>query len=121
MKIYVILFATFCLCLASCTVKRVDHRQITVEDYEHLEESDGKIVTLVGYVSLTHGATGIYFSKRDLIKENEKCILPVPQSFTSHGKKITVTGVVKKTECYYQSICTNNCSAFELLIKNEGK
>lgn len=118
MRNYFILLASSILFLTGCTNSKMNHHQSIIDDYEAIEKRVGKSVTLTGYVSLTHGATGIYFSKRDLINENGKCILPVPFNYSSHGDEITITGLLTKTDCGFDSICTNVCAGFKIMSED---
>lgn len=85
-----------------------------VTNFDKIDLYVGRTVVIEGYISRTHGASGIYFSLSDLRKENGRCLVPQPFVDTPHGQRAIFSGVVQKTGCGTDKICTNICGGFIL-------
>lgn len=85
-----------------------------VSDYSDVAAHDGNQVTVVGYLSRTHEATGLYFSLADLDNENDRCIMPQPLPEARHGARVSISGILSRTRCGGELICTNTCDNYEL-------
>ena len=91
-----------------------DHTKIN--SFKEAEASIGKNISIEGIVSRTHEATGIYFTKTDLLEENKLCILPIPFENYEHGDKVVIKGLLRNSDCGTTSICLNTCSDIELIV-----
>ena len=70
-------------------------------------------MTIQGFVSKRH-ETGLYFSRSDMTDYNGTCLRPEPVSEFRHREKVVVTGILERTGCGAELICTNACQDYVL-------
>lgn len=107
--------------LVSCASPKVDPTTILISDFSDVAPNVGKRVTVVGYVSLTQEAAGIYFSWRDMARENDRCIRPPNLSRMRHGAKVSLTGVLERSDCGEGTICLNTCDDYLLFETGDSE
>lgn len=100
--------------LASCASVPNPTEGQTITNFDKIDLSVGRKVLIEGYVSRTHGASGIYFNLSDLRQENGRCLVPQPFVDTPHGERAILSGVVQETGCGTDKICTNICGEYLL-------
>ena len=87
---------------------------LEVANFDYIKTKLGQRVLVNGIVSRTHGASGIYLSAADLRNENNRCIAVEPFVETPHGSRVKLAGVIEKTKCGGEEICTNVCGGYLL-------
>jgi hypothetical protein len=109
--------AVFCaaILLGSCATTTSSTDSPVITNFDDIETHIGRQVVIEGFVSRTHGASGIYLSVSDLRKENGRCVGLQPFVDTSHGDKATLSGMIEKTGCGSEKICTNICGDYQLI------
>lgn len=85
-----------------------------VRTYSELEGFVGEQVTLTGYWSEQHEATGIYFGKRDYRDAPEQCVMADPILPIAHGSTVRVSGILERSGCGEELICITVCQPFVL-------
>ena len=100
--------------LLGCTTMSRNPNSEVVTEFGDLEQKVGSIIRVEGIVSQTHGAAGLYLKTRDLSEENARCILPEPFEGLAHGARVTLSGVLERTDCGKGRICTNVCDQYVL-------
>lgn len=101
--------------LFGCATTSEDDQREAITTFAEVESNLGSIVILDGIVSQTHGAAGLYFNHSDLADENARCILPQPFGDMEHGKRAKISGLLERTDCGQDRICTNACDRFVLI------
>lgn len=118
-----VVFAFLLIALSGCYAVGSDWAHNEEEDfiksYERIIKVLDQKVTISGYLSRTHGASGVYFDLENLDDESEKCVSVRPFPAGDHGSLVVVTGLLKMSGCGVDLICTNTCSDFELLIASK--
>lgn len=79
-------------------------------NYSKLEGYVGHEITLVGYWSAQHEATGIYFY-HDAPK---RCVIAEPALLVEHGSTVRVKGVLARSGCGDELICLTVCQPYVL-------
>ena len=103
-------------CVGSCATTSLDDANgIWIDDYEEFEANAGNFVTVKGYVSFHHEATGLYLFLSDMAEEsNGNCLLLTPMDDLRHGERVVVSGILERTGCGAELICTNLCADYVL-------
>lgn len=100
--------------LLGCTTMTWGNGSDVVTEYADLERSVGSKIRVVGIVSQTHGASGLYMNSRDLRLENARCISPRPFNGLAHGERVTLSGFLERSDCGKGRICLNVCDQYVL-------
>jgi hypothetical protein len=100
--------------LLGCTTMVRNTTDEVVTEFADLEQWVGSSIRVEGIVSQTHGAAGLYLTVRDLREENARCILPQPFDGLAHGERVTLSGVLERTDCGKGLICMNACDQYVL-------
>ncbi|MXO72018.1 hypothetical protein [Alteraurantiacibacter buctensis] len=82
--------------------------------YADLEGQLGQNVTLVGYWSSQHEATGIYFGNRWYRDAPEQCVSVEPILPAQHRDAVRVAGFLEKSGCGDELICLTVCQPYVL-------
>jgi hypothetical protein len=106
--------ATF---LGGCISTAASPEYTLVRKFSELENRVGRQVTIEGIISITQGASGIYFSFHDLRKQNSRCVALDPFVDRPHGRKLRLYGVIMRTGCGSEKICTNVCGDYILKLR----
>ena len=83
-------------------------------DYSKLEGRVGEEVTLVGFWSNQHEATGIYFGSRDYDDAPKQCVMTDPALTVAHASAVRVKGFLVRSGCGDQDICLTVCQPYVL-------
>lgn len=111
----VIALACAAILLGSCATTNVSTGYLVIRNFDDIQTQVGRQVMIEGIVSRTHGASGVYLNATDLWKENGRCVALQPFIDEPHGGKVTLSGVIEKTECGSEKICTNVCGNYVLV------
>ncbi len=103
------------LIAVGCAATPFESGRAILRNFSEVERSVGQEVTVRGFVSQSHGAAGLYLSRRDLREQNHNCILPGRFEGIPHLREISVSGRLERTECGTGRICTNVCDRYVLL------
>jgi hypothetical protein len=106
--------------LLGCTTITRNSADEVVTEFADLQRKIGSTIKVRGIVSQTHGAAGLYLKARDLRDENSRCILPQPFEGLAHGELVTLSGVLERTDCGQEAICTNVCDQYVLHREPSG-
>lgn len=106
--------ACFTILFGSCATTTGPADYSVIRNFDDIQTQVGRQVVIKGIVSRTHGASGIYLEAADLRKENGRCVALQPFIDTPHGGKATLSGVIEKTDCGSEKICTNVCGNYLL-------
>ena len=87
-----------------------------LKTYGQLSDYENQSIRVLGFLSKTHEASGLYFDVKDLIDENEKCVDLRPFAEGEHGSRIELTGKLVISECNQDLICLKTCKEYKLLI-----
>lgn len=79
-----------------------------------LEERLNEKVTLSGFWSNQHEATGIYFGKRKYFDAPESCVAVDGVIDAPHASRVKLTGTLEKTACGTELICITVCQPYVL-------
>src|SRR5690606_18058232 len=85
-----------------------------VQRYAELEGLVGQEVTLAGYWSMQHEATGIYFGKREYYDAPEQCVMVEPSLTSAHRSPVRVSGILERSGCGEELICLTVCQPYVL-------
>lgn len=102
------------ICSACAYGQAISTNTISKFDPNVMQANVGRKITVIGFVSTTHEASGIYFSLGDLRNTNEKCIEFNNSSSIRHLSKIKIEGTLIRTDCGRGAICTNICGKYYL-------
>lgn len=91
----------------------------TISRYDDLEGREGEIVTLFGFWSERHEASGVYFGRRDYGDYPEKCVLVEPHPNLADKTKLVITGKLERSGCGDELICLTTCQPF--ILREAGK
>lgn len=105
-------FGSFAVVLLAGCVTTSDPN--TIARYNDLVGREGEIVTLSGYWSERHEASGIYFGRRDYGDYPEECVLVAPRPNLPDKTKLVVTGKLERSGCGDELICLTTCQPFIL-------
>ena len=97
--------------LASCTTLPKPN---DISEYAELEGVIGQDVTLAGFWSKQHEATGIYFGKREYRDAPKHCVEVVPSLEVVHGRGVRISGTLEKSPCGKELICLTVCQPYVL-------
>lgn len=86
----------------------------TISRYDDLEGHEGQIVTLSGFWSERHEASGVYFGRRDYRDYPEQCVQVAPRPSVPDKTKLVVTGKLERSGCGDELICFTTCQPFIL-------
>ena len=100
-----------------CTTMARDPRDELITEFADLEQKVGSAIRVKGIVSQTHEAAGLYLKTRDFREKNARCILPKPFKGLVHGERVTLSGVLERTDCGIESICLNACDEYVLELR----
>ena len=119
MKKYFTLFSALFVLIIGCV--RVDdktlaNRQGSVSNFSQIAANENKMVVILGFLSKTHGASGMYFNLEDLNNENEKCVTLTPFLQRDHGEQIIVQGKLVSSKCQTEQFCLNTCSDYNFYL-----
>lgn len=109
--LYIVLPATLLSCAHGTERKLED----IIDNFSEVRNNINRDVRIVGFISHTHGAAGLYFKLTDLDQANEKCILPNKFNEFPHGERVSMVGKLKRTDCASDKICLNVCDDYELI------
>ena len=87
-----------------------------VRSYAELEGLVGQEVTLAGYWSAQHEATGIYFGKREYRDAPMQCVMAEPELSIDHGRPVRVGGILERSGCGDELIYITVCQPY--VVKN---
>ena len=99
--------------VASCGTLRSSSN---IRNYADLESGVGQEVTLVGYWSAQHEATGIYFGQSEYRDAPRRCVMTDRPLEVDHGSAVRVSGTLERSGCGEELICLTVCQPF--LLKN---
>ena len=123
MRSHLLFLVFICFILVSCngssTTKTTEKN--TLKTYEQLRNYENQLISVSGFLSKTHGASGLYFSLNDLDDENEKCIALSPFIEEEHAVLIELTGKLVISECRTELVCLNVCSDYKLLTSKRSE
>ncbi len=85
-----------------------------ISNSAELEGLVGREVTLVGFWSKQHEATGIYFGKREYRDAPKHCVAVAPLLEAAHGSLVRVNGILEKSACSKELICLTVCQPYVL-------
>lgn len=85
-----------------------------ITSYQMLEARVNENVTLSGFWSKQHEATGIYFGKRKYADAPESCVAVDAAIDAPHASRVTLTGTLEKTTCGTELICITVCQPYVL-------
>ena len=111
MRNYLIV-SLLCICSACAYGQTLSANTISKFDPNVMQANVDRKTTVIGFVSTTHEASGIYFSLGDLRNTNEKCIEFNNSSGVLHLSKIKMEGTLRRTDCGRGAICTNICGNY---------
>ncbi len=74
----------------------------------------GQDVTLAGFWSKQHEATGIYFGKRGYRDAPKHCVGVDPPLEAAHGSGVRISGTLEKGPCGDELICLTVCQPYVL-------
>jgi hypothetical protein len=79
-----------------------------------LEEKVNERVTLSGFWSKQHEATGIYFGTRDYSDAPKSCVAVDVAIDATHASTVKLTGILETTACGTELICITVCQPYVL-------
>lgn len=85
-----------------------------ISSYKVLEKHVNETVTLSGFWSKQHEATGMYFGKRRYSDAPESCVAVDAAINASHASRVKLTGTLQKTSCGTDLICITACQPYVL-------
>lgn len=85
-----------------------------ISEYAELEGVVGQDVTLAGFWSTQHEATGIYFGKREYRDAPKHCVAVTPSLEAAHGSGVRISGTLEKSPCGTELICLTVCQPYIL-------
>ncbi len=85
-----------------------------ISRYEVLEKHVNETVTLSGFWSNQHEATGVYFGKRRYFEGPESCVAVDVAINSPHASRVKLTGTFQKTTCGTELICITVCQPYVL-------
>ena len=118
MRTYLTIMSLICFFLVSCTGNSSSIRNEktnTLNTYVQLSDYENQSIIVSGFLSKTHGASGLYFNLKDLDDENEKCIALSPFVEGEHAVRIELTGKLVISKCRDEYVCLNVCRDYRLL------
>lgn len=118
MRTYLVIMSLTCFLTVSCnggSKASTNGNKATIRTFEQLSNFENQQVSISGFLSKTHGASGLYFNLNDLDNENENCIALVPFVGEEHAMLIELTGMLVVSECKTDIVCLNVCSDYKLL------
>ncbi len=74
----------------------------------------GQNVTLAGFWSKQHEATGIYFGKQEYRDAPKQCVAVAPSLEVAHGSRVRISGTLEKGPCGKELICLTVCQPYVL-------
>ncbi|WP_336980797.1 hypothetical protein [Altererythrobacter fulvus] len=86
-----------------------------------LEERVNEDVTLSGFWSKQHEATGIYFGNRVFSDAPESCVAVDATIDAPHASRVKLTGTLEKTACGTEQICITVCQPYILRNAQQKK
>ena len=90
-----------------------------ISRYSDLEGHEGEVVTLSGYWSERHEASGIYFGRKNYRDYPDQCVLVTPRPNLPDKSRLVMTGKLERSGCGEELICLTTCQPFVLRAKVE--
>ena len=100
--------------LTSCFHSSDNSDASVIREFEDAIVRMGSLVTVEGIISRSHESSGLYFSRRDLVKQTGRCVRPEPFANFKHGEKVRISGRLVRTDCGAGRICLNMCTNYVL-------
>lgn len=104
-------FAIISVALTSCVSTS---NSTLISSYEMLEKHVNETVTISGFWSKQHEATGIYFGKMPHPDAPESCVAVDAAINAPYASRVKLTGTLQKTTCGTDLICITVCQPYIL-------